>query len=280
VVRATEKENADVLWGLRGGGGNFGVVTSFELALHPVKELIGGIVIHPREHAPELLRFWRDYVTTTPDELTTVAALISAPDGVPICAIAACYAGDPAEGKRVLEPLRAFGPPIADQIAPMPYTVVQTMLDQAAPAGMRNYWKADFLNALTDEAIEHLVAAANAAESPLSQVHIHQLGGAMGRVSPDASAFANRGAAFVYNLIGMWAEPSEDDAHITWTRRAFESLRPTSAGSAYINFLGDDGHERIAAAYGPNYERLAELKAKLDPDNIFRLNQNIVPAAG
>jgi FAD/FMN-containing dehydrogenase len=278
IVRATEHDNADLLWALRGGGGNFGIVTSFEYALHPVKELIGGVVIHPRQRARDLLRFWRDYVATAPDELTTVAALMSAPDGTPVCGIAACYAGDPSEGKRVLEPLRAFGPPIADQLAPMPYTVLQTMLDEAAPTGMRNYWKADFLRALTDDPIEQLVEAANAMRSPLSQVHIHQLGGAMARVAPEATAFANRGAAFVYNLIGMWADPGEDDAHIAWGRSSFDALKPFSSGSAYINFLGDDGHDRVTAAYASNYARLAKLKAAYDPDNVFRLNQNIVPA--
>jgi FAD/FMN-containing dehydrogenase len=278
VRRASAKDDADLLWALRGGGGNFGVVTSYEFSLHPLQQVLGGVVLHPRDQAPALLRFYRDFVANAPDELTTVFAFMSSPDGHPICGVAACYAGDLADGEKVLQPLSNFGMPIVDQLGPMPYTVLQTMLDEAAPRGMLNYWKADFISAITDDAIDAFVGAANTATSPLSQVHIHHLGGAMAAVAPDATAFANREAPFVYNVIGMWPEPEGDEAGIGWGRAAFESLKPWSYGSAYVNFLGDDGHERVSSAYGANYERLANLKAVYDPGNLFRLNQNIVPA--
>src|SRR5207248_6804130 len=156
-------------------------------------------------------------------------------------------------------------------------TVLQTALDPMAPPGMRNYWKADFLDSLTDEAIDGLVEAANAAASPLSQVHLHHLGGAMGRVAPEATAFTHRDAGFVFNLVGTWADAGEDEVHTSWARSSFDRLGPASSGAAYVNFLGDDGAQRVTAAYGGNHARLVELKRRYDPDNVFRLNQNIAP---
>jgi FAD/FMN-containing dehydrogenase len=277
VVTAGEGGDADLLWALRGGGGNFGVVTSFRYALHPLGKVLGGLVVHPRDRAPDLLRFYREFVADAPEELTTVAALMTSPDGHPVCGIAACYAGELERGERILKPLREFGPPMVDQLGPLPYAVLQTALDETAPAGMRNYWKADFLDELTDEAIDSLVGAANTARSPLSQVHLHQLGGAMARVSSDATAFANRGSSFVFNVIAMWGNADEDDGHIGWARTSFENMRPVSAGAAYINFMGEEGSERVQAAYGGNHARLVELKRRYDPDNVFRLNQNVRP---
>jgi FAD/FMN-containing dehydrogenase len=276
VIEADE----DLMWGLRGGGGNFGVVTSFRFGLHPLGEVVGGLVAHPRDRAREVLRFFRDLCAEAPDELTLIAALMTTPDGHPAIGIAACYAGPVEDGERALEPLRKFGPPVMDQIGVLPYAVLQTALDPSAPWGSRNYWKSDFVPELSDRAIDLIVEQASRMRSPLSQVHIHQLGGAMARPAAGATAFHARDAAFVYNLIGLWMAPHEDEANVAWARRAFDELRPVSAGGAYVNFMGEEAPDRVRAAYGPNYERLAALKNRYDPDNLFRLNQNIPPQGG
>lgn len=277
LVHVSETENHDLLWGLRGGGGNFGVVTSFEFSLHPLRAVLGGLVGHPRERARDVLKFFRDFCADAPDELTMVAALMTMPEGHPAIGLAACYSGPTQDAERVIGPLRRYGPPLLDHLSVMPYTALQTMLDVTAPYGSLNYWKADFMPELTDRAIDLLVEQADAMGSPLSQVHIHQLGGVASRVAPKATAFRRRDAGFVYNLLGVWQDQSENDAHIGWTKRAFEALLPVSSGGAYVNFLGDDGQERVRDAYGANYARLAELKARYDPNNLFRLNQNIKP---
>ena len=277
VVQTSETENPDLLWGLRGGGGNFGVVTSFEFRLHPLGRILGGLVAHPRDRARDVFRFFRAYGSEAPDELTLVAVFMTTPEGHPAVGIGACYSGPTEEAERVIKPLREFGPPMVDRMAVMPYTVLQSMMDMSAPSGYLNYWKADFMADLSDRAIDLLIDQANAMRSPLSQIHIHQLGGAMGRVSPEATAFPRRDAGFVYNLLGLWKDPTENEVHTSWAKGAFEALRPVSIGGAYVNFLGDDGQERVRAAYGPNYERLAGLKKRYDPTNLFQLNQNIQP---
>ena len=277
VVRTGETENLDLLWGLRGGGGNFGVVTSFEFRLHPLGRIVGGMVAHPRDRAHDVLKFFRAYCAEAPDELTLVAAFLTTPEGHPAVAVAACYSGPTEEAERVIKPLREYGPPLVDRLAGMPYTVLQSMLDMSAPSGYLNYWKADFMAEFTDRAIDLLIEQANALRSPLSQIHIHQLGGAMGRVAPETTAFHRRDAGFVYNLIGLWKDPMQNDVHTNWAKDAFEALRPVSLGGAYVNFLGDDGQQRVRDAYGPNYRRLVELKRRYDPGNLFHLNQNIEP---
>jgi FAD/FMN-containing dehydrogenase len=279
VVRASDAENPELLWGLRGGGGNFGVVTSFEFKLHPLTQVTGGLVVHPRERATAVLRYFRDLCADAPDELTLIAALMTAPDGQPAVGIGACYAGPYERAVEALLPVRRFGPPVVDHIAPRPYVELQTLLDPTAPRGARNYWKADFMHELTNDTIDLVVEQTNRMTSPLSQLHVHHLGGAMRLAPPGVgSAFAHRDASFIYNAIAMWSDPTEDDRHIGWARDTFDALRPASYGSAYVNFLGDEGSERVRAAYGDNFERLARLKAQWDPDNLFRLNQNIAPA--
>ncbi len=280
VLRASESENPDLFWALRGGGGNLGVVTSFEYRLHPLEHVLGGMVVHPRDRAHDVLRFFGTLCADAPDELTMIAALITSPDGHAAIALAACYSGPVAEGERALKPLRKFGPPILDQLAVMPYTVLQTSLDSTAPWGSLNYWKADFLSELSDRAIDLIVEQAGRMYSPLSGLHVYQLGGAMSRVAADATAFSHRNAGFVYNLIGTWLAPAETAAHSAWPKQAFEALRPVSAGGAYVNFLGNEGQHRIRAAYGPNYQRLVALKQRYDPNNLFRLNQNVKTSAG
>ncbi len=278
VLHASESEHPDLLWGLRGGGGNFGVVTSFEYRLHPLDQVFGGLVAHPLEKAPEVLRFVRDFVADAPDELTVLAAMLTAPDGIPVIGVAACYAGDLAAGERLIAPLRSFGPPAMDLMAPMPYTELQTHFDDSAPAGMQNYWKSDFLGSLSDEAIETLAAHAVRRPSPMMQVHIHLLGGAMARVSEEATAFAHRDAPFLYNIIGMWSDRADSERNTQWVRELWEEMRPLGSG-AYINFLADEDPARVRSAYGGNYERLVAVKDKYDPANLFHFNQNIPPSA-
>jgi FAD/FMN-containing dehydrogenase len=277
LARAGEGSDPDLLWALRGGGGNFGVVTRFRFRLHPCGPVTGGLLGHPRPAAGEVLRFWRDFIRSAPRELTTIAALMTTPEGHPAVGIALCHAGPPEQAGRDIRPLREFGPPLMDQVGVMPYTVLQSALDPTAPIGMRNYWKSDFLDELTDDAIDAVIEGANASQSPLSQIHIHHLGGAMAEEPAGGAAFAGRRAGFVYNIIGMWPDAGLDQANIDWTRSVFDALKPFSRGAAYINFLGDDGQDRIRAAYGASYARLSTIKRRLDPDNVFRMNQNILP---
>jgi FAD/FMN-containing dehydrogenase len=278
MVRAALNGDRDLLWALRGGGGNFGVVTRFRFGLHPLREVTGGLLGYPRARAIDVLRHWRDFVADAPPDLTTIAALMTAPDGHPAVGIALCHAGSHADASADVRALRSFGPPAADHVGSMPYTALQTSLDPTAPSGVRNYWKSDFMARLTDDAIEVLVRGANRMASSRSMVHIHQLGGAMSREPRAGSAFAHRGSAFVYNLIATWTEPGEDSAHISWAKTVFDELRPHSLGAAYLNFLGDDGDDRAAAAYGSSLTRLSALKRRYDPQNVFRANQNIHPA--
>jgi FAD/FMN-containing dehydrogenase len=276
VVRTSETENPDLLWGLRGGGGNFGVVTSFELRVHPLVQVMVAFVAHPLERAHDLLRFFREQCARAPDELTLLASFSTTPDG-PVVAIGGCYAGPLGDAAKALQPLREFGAPMME-IETVPYTVLQSYGDEAAPWGSLNYWKADFMPELTDQAIDLIVDHANRMPSPLSQVHIHHLGGAVNRIKPDASAFPHRTASFVYNLLGIWSEPSATVENTSWARDAFKAMRAVSTGAAYANFLSDDDTGRVRAAYGSNYTRLAELKRRYDPDNLFRLNLNVKPA--
>jgi FAD binding domain-containing protein/berberine-like enzyme len=277
MLRAASNGDPDLLWALRGGGGNFGVVTRLRFQLHPLRDVTGGLLGYPRARAIDVLRHWRDFVRDAPPDLTTIAALMTTPDGHPAVGIALCHAGSPADAAADVRTLRSFGPPAADHVETMPYTPLQTSLDSTAPHGVRNYWKSDFVAELTDDAIEVLVRGANRISSSLSMVHIHHLGGAMSREPQGGSAFAHRGSAFVYNLIATWTEPGEDPVHIGWARTLFDELRPHSLGAAYLNFLGDDGDDRAAAAYGSSLNRLSELKRRHDPQNIFRANQNIDP---
>lgn len=288
TLRASESENADLFWALRGGGGNFGIVTQFTYRLHPVAQVIGGLTLYPAHRAPAILRYFREYCESAPDELTPLFAFLTAPpapfvpealQGKPVVAIALCYAGDAAEGERVVRPIKTFGPPAADLIGPMPYPVLQSMLDAGAPAGMQNYWKASFLPGLSDQAIDVIVEHAGRMRSPLSQVHLHLMGGAVARVPREATAFAHRQAAFAMNIVGTWPDPAENDVHTRWAREFADAVAPHTTGGAYVNFLGNEGEDRVRAAYGAEtWARLVAVKTKYDPGNTFRLNQNIRPA--
>ncbi len=278
--RATSDQNGDLFWALRGGGGNFGVVTAFQYRLHPVSTVFAGLVIHPRTAAGDVIRFHRDFVASAPEELTSYVGLLTAPDGRPVVGLASCYCGDPVEGARVLRPLREFGSPLVDDMKPMPYTGMQGVFGPAFPWGNRNYWKSSFLRELPDVAVHTVVEHADRGKSPLSAVALEYYGGAASRVAVGATAFPHREASYNLLIMGQWTDAAEDSVHIGWARDCWEAVRPWSSGAVYMNALSDDeGAKAVRDAYGTNYQRLAALKAALDPKNLFRLNQNIAPAA-
>ena len=279
VLTASADQHPDLFWALRGGGGNFGVVTSFEYRAHPVSTVVGGLILHPRSQAVDLLKFYRDFTASAPDELGTYAVLLSTPDGAPVVGIATCYCGGVAEGERILAPLRAFGSPILDAIQPMPFPVMQTLLDGAGADGNQNYWKSTFLREVSDEVIETIVSHANRATSPLTAVLIEQYGGAASRVPADATAFAHRDAEYDFAILGTWTDPAESARHIAWTREFADAMAPYRSGAYLLNFLDrEEGEDTIRAAFGVNYPRLVAVKSQYDPANFFRVNQNIAPA--
>jgi len=280
VLTASADEHPDLFWGLRGGGGNFGVVTSFEYRLHPVGTVLGGMLVYPLARAGEVLRRVRDVADAAPDELGLIAVLATLPDGTQAAAVLVCHAGPIEEGERLLAPLRAAGPLLADQVGPMPYPAQQSIVETFNPPGMRNYWKSDYLADLSDAAIDGLVAAYPSVPTPLSHVAIECLGGAVGRVGEDETAVGHRAARYNAIIVGMWAEQGDDERTISWVRGLWEGLRPFAAGGVYVNYLmGNEGEDRVRAAYGAaKYARLRTLKTRYDPTNLFRLNQNIPPA--
>jgi FAD/FMN-containing dehydrogenase len=288
LVQASSTENADLFWALRGGGGNFGVVTSFEFQLHPVgPEVLSGLVVHPLEGARELLQAYRRIVVEAPDEMTCWVVMRKAPPlpfipaewhGREVLVFAACYCGDMAEGEKALAELRALGKPIADVVSPHPFTGWQAAFDPLLTPGARNYWKSHDFTKLHDEAIEVVLAAIGTLPTDECEVFIAQVGGAMSRVANDATAYPQRKSHFIMNVHTRWREPGQDKACVQWARDLFEAAAPFAAGSVYVNFMPDDEGDRIELAYGKNYDRLAKIKAHYDPDNLFRLNQNIGPA--
>jgi FAD/FMN-containing dehydrogenase len=289
LVHASADERPDLFWGLRGGGGNFGVVTSFEFRLHPLgPEVLSGAIFHPLAAAADGLRFYREFTAQAPDELSCYAIFAPLPpadevpvelQGTPGFVLAACYAGDQDEGERALAPLRAFGQPLLDAIAPLPYTALQQSFDAVAPAGGRYYTKAHYLDALTDEAIDTIVAGATRMPGEMAQLGIEPMGGAIGRVPVDATAFSHRDAAFSIGIWPGWTDPADDEDRIAWARELHAALAPHATGGVYVNYLDGDEASRVPAAYGPHHARLVELKEAWDPDNLFRMNQNIHPGA-
>jgi FAD/FMN-containing dehydrogenase len=281
VLVASANEHADLFWGLRGGGGNFGIVTSFEYQLHPVGPVLAGMVLHPFAKAKEALAYYRDFAKAIPDEVNTMGGLLTSPDGDLMAVIAVCYNGSLDAGERVLRPLREFGPPVADQIRPMAYREVQTQLDAAAVRGRRYYIKSSFMRSISDDAIDALIDRFANVPSPHTLVFFQQLGNAANRVGVQDTAFSHRDALCEWGCLSSWVDPAEDGRNIGWTRALAEAMQPFSSGGAYITQLGveaEEGADRIKDAYGPNYERLAALKNKYDPTNLFRHNQNIRPA--
>jgi len=277
-LTASASEHPDLFWGLRGGGGNFGVVTSFEYRLHPVDAVLAGMVLHPMAKAKDVLRFYRDYARSAPDALTAFAALMTSPEGAPVVAIVVGYIGPIAEGERLVAPVRKFGSPIADTIGPMSYVQLNTMLDAAFPyGGVQRYWKSSFLKHLGDDVLDILVTRAATLPSPMSMVGFFHVHGAATRVKPDETAFGLRDDQWDYDIISQWQDPVDADRHIRWTREFWTAVEPFATGEVYVNHLDAEEGTRIRAAYSDNYERLVALKNTYDPTNLFRLNQNIKP---
>jgi hypothetical protein len=277
IVTADADTNADLFWGLRGGGGNFGIVTSFLYRAHPVSAVLGGLIIYARDQAGAVIRHYRAFMASAPEELTAYAGLISTPDGKPAVGVIACYCGDLTEGERVLKPLRAFGSPILDAIQPMPFPAMQKLVEGSFPDGTYNYWKSTFLKELSDEAIDLIIEHANRAQSPLSGVVIEFYGGAAGKVGHADTAFTQRQAEYNVGITAQWTDAAESEKHIGWARDLWDALKPYSSGGYLLNFLSDENPDAIRAAFGSNHARLVELKTKYDPTNFFSLNQNVVP---
>ena len=277
VRRASATENPDLFWAVRGGGGNFGVVTSFEFRLHPMRTLYAGMLVFPGPQAPQVLRRYREVAESAPDELTVFAALMTSPDGHPITAIFPAYNGPLNKAEAAVKPFRDLGP-VADQVAEMPYPALQSMLDEGFPSGLHVYWRSDFLKGLPDEALDTLVDRFRAITSPLSALLIEQFGGAVARVPADQTAFAQRDAMFNLAIVSRWVDAATASTHTDWARQTSAAIRPFTSGGVYVNYLGEEGADRIKAAYGPKYEKLVEVKKKYDPNNLFRVNQNIRPA--
>jgi hypothetical protein len=277
LVTANAEINADLFWGLRGGGGNFGIVTSFFYRAHPVSSVLGGLIVYTRDQAAAVIRHYRDFMAAAPDEVTAYAGVISMPEGTPAVGLVVCYCGDLREGKRVLKPLRAFGSPVLDAIQPMPFPSMQKLAGDLSPDGTHNYWRSTFLKKLSDEVIDLIVEHGNRMESPLSRIVLQFFGGAAGRVGPADTAFAQRQAEYNVGIETEWTDATESGKHIGWARTVSDALKPHSSGGYLVNFLGDEDPDAVRAAFGSNYARLAKLKIKYDPTNFFSLNQNVAP---
>lgn len=289
VLAASEAENADLFWALRGGSGNFGVVTSLELRLHPVgPEVVTAQAFHPIEHARDVLRFYREFMDTASDDVTAYAFGLRVPPvdpfpaqhrGDPALALVACHCGDDVEeGRTSLQPLAGFGDPFLSAVQTVPYTAAQQAFDAGTPAGLRWYTRAHYLDALTDDAIDTFARHVESLAGPYTMAYFEPCGGAVGRVAPDATAFPHRHAAYGLHILPGWTEPADDEELTRWARDFHHAMAPHATGGVYVNLLGGDEADRVQAAYGTNYERLAGLKAQYDPENLFRVNHNIPPA--
>ena len=286
TVVASERENEDLFWALRGGGGNYGAVTSFEYRMHPVKDIVAGIFFYPLEHTRTVLQFFREYIATAPEQMGAFPAFQIAPPlpfipekehGKPFIAIVACWAGPAEQGEQAMEPMRKVAPRVAEMVAPMPYPALNSMFDPLLPPGLQHYWKASFATELTDGAI-----AAHMEHGPLvpvvnSTVHLYPINGAAQRVAPDATAFAYRDAKFATVIAGMWPEPADNEKNVKWVKDYYKALEPHSSKGGYINFMADDDQGRIKENYRGNYDRLVAAKRHYDPGNLFHMNQNIKP---
>ena len=276
--KASATENTDLFFGVRGAHSNFGIAASLEYRLHLVgPTVLAGMVLHSLAKAKEALKFYREYNGKTPDEVSAWAALLSSPDGHPMLAILACYIGSNEAGEKVMRPLKEFGPPMADMIQPMPYVKSQSLVDESFPRGRYNYWKSNLLRELSDDAIDRLVDGFSSVTSPYSSVLVEQLGGAVSRIRSDETAFNHRASPHDLVIMPMWTDSGDSEKHIRWADELWKEMQPFSSGGMYVNYLGDEGEDRVKAAYGTNYERLVSLKNKYDPMNLFRFNQNIKP---
>ena len=282
ILRASAEENTDLFWALRGGGGNFGVAASFEYQLHPVgPSVTGGLVAHPFEEAKDMLRFYRDVTESLPDEFMIFGGLIHAPDGsgTKLAAMVLCHCGPLDAGESAAQPIKEFGSPIMDAIGPMPYSDLNAMLDAGYPKGALNYWKSSFLAGLSDEAIDRMIECFANCPTPMGQILLEHFHGAATRIGVSETAFPHRSDGYNLIVLSEWMDHAETDQCIAWARETYAAMNPFVTSSRYVNYLGDDEEgDPVAAAYGPNYQRLQALKAKYDPENLFHLNQNISPA--
>ncbi len=281
VVRAGPDAHADLFWALRGGGGNFGVVTSFVFALHPVAEIVGGLVAHPITAAREMLGFYADFTAGAPDELTAFAGLVHAPDGsgMPLAVVIVCHAGPREQAERDLAPLLTWGTPAMVDVGPMPYPVMNTLLDGGFPRGALNYWKSTFVRGIDDGLIDTMVQQFESCPSPMSGILLEHFHGAVTRVGPTDTAVPHRAPGYNLLIPSVWTDPAETDANVAWTRATFDAFAPYRGEGRWLNYFGDDEDATaLDAAYGPNRARLGEVKRRYDPDNVFHLNQNILPA--
>ena len=289
LVRASTKDNADLFWGIRGGGGNFGIITSFEFQVHPAGTVLAGLVMHPLSKGREAMRFWRKYEETAAEEMSNSVVIFTAgtelpvPDKLrrePIVALGGVWVGPLEEGERALRPLREYGPPAADIYQPMPYSAAQTMADFLWPKGLYSYWKSSFLKSLSDGAIDTILDFCAKTPSPRTVVVIEHDGDSVwSRVPEDATAFGHRNWPYNMVITTMWTDPKDSDVNIQWTRNFWEAMKPFMAEAVYVNYLGDVDEEGVRTAYGKKYDRLAALKQKYDPTNFFSMNQNIKPNA-
>jgi len=274
---ASATQHEDLFWAIRGAGHNFGVVTSFEYRLHPVGPVLGGTILHPVTRATEVLRFYREFTASQPDELQTWAGILTGPDGNLVVALIPCYVGSLNEGERLLAPLRRFGSPVVDTIAPIPYVAMQSMFDAALPPGRLDYWKTGLTNRLDDEVIAATVEYARQVPSPLSVIIFAEFHGAYSRVGKTETAYSHRDLQYDLIALSVWTDPADAQRNIRWARELFAAWEPHLPSAVYVNDLGDEGEERAQSAYGENYARLVALKQKYDPHDFFRLNQNIKP---
>jgi FAD/FMN-containing dehydrogenase len=282
TLTASENENADLFWGLRGAGANFGVVSSFEYRLHEVgPTVIGGLVAHPFDAAAEFLRFYREWTADASDELMTFAGVGHAPDGsgTKLALVVACHIGSPEQAEEELRPLREHGSPVLVELGPLPYTVLNSLLDAGYPTGSLNYWKSGFLRGLTDEAIDELLARFAVCPSPMTAALLEHFHGEVTRVPVDATAVPHREPGYNLVVTSVWTDPAATDENVAWTKESFASMAPFMVGRRYLNYFSEDdvGDEPARAAYGPNYDRLVTLKKEYDPENVFRLNANVPP---
>ncbi|HEY2618837.1 MAG TPA: FAD-binding oxidoreductase [Acetobacteraceae bacterium] len=283
TVTASKDDNADLFWGVCGGGGNFGVAASLEFRLHPVGPMItGGVIAYPFSDAWDVLRRFRDITASLPDELMVFGGLIHAADGsgTKLAAMVVCHCGPLADGEQAVQPIKASGAPALEAIGPMPYCLMNSMLDDAYPRGALNYWKSNFLASLNDDAIRTMIDCFAQCPTPMGQLLLEHFHGAVTRIGVTDTAFPLRGVGYNLLVLSEWMDAKDNDACIAWARNSYAAMQPFMGSGRYVNYLGDDeGGDEVAAAYGPNYRRLQQLKAKYDPDNFFRLNQNIRPMA-
>ncbi|HEX6500098.1 MAG TPA: FAD-binding oxidoreductase [Micromonosporaceae bacterium] len=286
MLVASEDEHPDLFWAVRGGGGNFGVVTSFEYRLHPVKDIVAGIFFYPLDRAREVLEFYRAYIEDAPEQMGAFPAFLVAPPlpflpesehGKTFVAIVACWSGPVEQGENAMAPIRAAAPVVAEMVTPMPYPMLNSMFDALIPPGLQNYWKTSLARELTDGAIEAHLEYGPRVPTMSTAVHIYPINGACHRVAPDATAFAQRDATFATNIAAIWPDPADNATNIGWVREYYQALAPHSAAGGYVNFLDQDDQGRVRDTYGPNYDRLVSVKMTYDPGNLFHLNQNVKP---